>query len=402
MKISHWTKKGLVLAMVAALSFTFTQTTKAEESKSGFSRFMSKVSDSFSTTFLGEGVELAITKLREQRQNYPEILTEDVMNRVENALLQGDKESIKVLLAQLATTFKKPTQASVKSFVAWFEAWEENGGLKVAKMTATKASNLPSIEDYQTKISGGNHFAQVVGLWLYRDGSKYSEATDLEKALKETTDTASVLKSTYAEDFKTAKQKVKDDSKNPFWQCVCGEMEAYGLGTSQSASGAIGYYRKAALQGYNPAIIQFVRCANANSSLKDSVRFEALIWLKKLSLLDNSAAAEMAIGLMYMNGQGVARDHGMALISLEDAAKGGIPQAMYAIGKIYATGGVNVAKDETKSAQWLALAKAKGYDHSIAIPEGTDTTELEKIVTGTPTADDLALAALLFKDIFQE
>lgn len=386
--------------VIAALAFAAANDTHFQTSAQAETpTWLSKVTDSVTGIF-GNKEQSAIKKIQELGTQFPDVISEETSQKVQNALIQGDDETRATLALRIARDFKKPTKEGAKSFVNWFENWEKEGNINLAKFTKT-TPDIPDAEDYQTKADNGNHYAQTVLLWIYRTQGQYQKAVEMEKSLNNAPETASELKTKYKEDLSLCKDKAKDTG-NAFWQSVFAEMSQRGLGQSQDISDAVSWYRKAALQGYLPAAMEMARAVNTISS-KDSQKFEALLWLKKMSIVNDDNIAEMAAGLMYMNGNGVTRDHAMAVVSLKDAAAAGIPEAMYALGYIYEKGGVGVSKDTALAGAWYAVAKAHGYKVDTKLEAKSATVaELEKTITGKPSADDLALASAVFKDIFEK
>ncbi len=386
--------------VIAALAFASTNDIRLQTSAQAETpKWITKVTDSVTGIFSDRELN-AIKKIQSLRTQFPDIISEDTSRKVEDALIQGDEETKSTLALRIARDFKKPTKEGAKSFVNWFENWEKEGNINLAKFTKT-TPDIPNAEDYQTKADNGNHYAQTVLLWIYRTQGQYQKAAEMEKALNNAPETASELKTKYKEDLSLCKSKAKDTG-NAFWQSVFAEMSQRGLGQSQDISDAVSWYRKAALQGYLPAAMEMARAVNTISS-KDSQKFEALLWLKKMSIVNDDNIAEMAAGLMYMNGNGVTRDHAMTVVSLKDAAAAGIPEAMYALGYIYEKGGVGVSKDAALAGAWYAVAKAHGYKVDTKLEAKSATVaELEKTITGKPSADDLALASAVFKDIFEK
>ena len=389
-----------LLSAVLTLGVAFENSLVAQDASNWFSRAMSTVNDTLTSAF-GEENQVAIKTLRQARQSYSDILTEETTTKIENVLLQGDEDTIKVLTRRIAKDFRKPTKSSLKSFVTWFEEWEKEGNVNFVKFTESLPS-LPAEGDYLSKATNGNVYAQTVLLWIYRSNGKYTQAAEMEETLKATNKTATQLKADYKEDYKL----VEDDAKNTkssFWQSVCGEMELRGYGVSQDYSDALNSYRKAALQGFTPAIFQLVRTVNTSNEAKDSHRFEALLWLKKLSLINDNPVAEMGAGLMYMNGEGVSRDYAMAAICLGYAAAAGVPEAMFALGKIYENGGVGLTKDTALAGAWYSLAKEYGYEYESTLDvDKTVLSELKETITKELTPDEKVLAKLLFKDLYKE
>lgn len=65
--------------------------------------------------------------------------------------------------------------------------------------------------------------------------------------------------------------------------------------------------------------------------------------------------------MMYMNGDGVAKDFEEALKWLSKSAEQGYPVAQFNIGKMYAEGkGVTKSADEAR--YWLEKAAAQGHE----------------------------------------
>ena len=389
-----------LLSTVLTLGVAFENSLVAQDASNWFSRAMSTVNDTLTSAF-GEENQVAIKTLRQARQSYSDILTEETTTKIENVLLQGDEDTIKVLTRRIAKDFRKPTKSSLKSFVTWFEEWEKEGNVNLVKFTESLPS-LPAEGDYLSKATNGNVYAQTVLLWIYRSNGKYTQAAEMEETLKANNKTATQLKADYKEDYKL----VEDDAKNTkssFWQSVCGEMELRGYGVSQDYSDALNSYRKAALQGFTPAIFQLVRTVNTSNEAKDSHRFEALLWLKKLSLINDNPVAEMGAGLMYMNGEGVSRDYAMAAICLGYAAAAGVPEAMFALGKIYENGGVGLTKDTALAGAWYSLAKEYGYEYESTLDvDKTVLSELKETITKELTPDEKVLAKLLFIYLYKE
>lgn len=365
----------------------------AQQSESGFTSFMGKVSDVFAS-----GVNVAVKTLREARQDFPDILSAETESDIEGTLIQGDSETVKTLIKRIAQDFKKPTKDNLESFVSWYESWKTNATLEKYK------ANIPTMPDdnsYQSKATNGNRMAQCVMLWKARINGEYTKAAEWENTLNTAGESATELKKNYSEDKKQAK---KDAKTSAFWQSVCGEMDAYGIGDSKDLGDAVSWYRKAAVLGCQPAIYQMARSIYANtSSAKESQKLEALLWLKKLSLAGENPNADLAIGLMYMNGNGIPRDHEQAVLSLTTAANAGLPEAMYALGSIYENGGVSIAKDTAKAGAWYSLATKHGYKHDKTLEaKSADVKELATGITGKPTAEELALSGMIFKDIFNK
>jgi TPR repeat protein len=78
------------------------------------------------------------------------------------------------------------------------------------------------------------------------------------------------------------------------------------------------------------------------------------------------AKAQFALGTMYRDGQGVARDYAEALRWWRKAADQGVVDAQYALGNIYG-GGTGVAQDNILAYMWYDIAAQTGEEWLSAI-----------------------------------
>jgi TPR repeat protein len=67
----------------------------------------------------------------------------------------------------------------------------------------------------------------------------------------------------------------------------------------------------------------------------------------------------VALGGMYVRGEGVTKDYGKAIQWFQKAVDAGEPVAMYNLGLMYRDG-VGVAKDYDKAREWLQKAADAG------------------------------------------
>ena len=75
------------------------------------------------------------------------------------------------------------------------------------------------------------------------------------------------------------------------------------------------------------------------------------------------ADAQVNLGWMYANGQGVTKDEVEAVKWFRKAADQGNAPAQYNLGNMYRTG-QGVAKDEVEAYKWWLLAGAQGNEHA--------------------------------------
>jgi len=76
---------------------------------------------------------------------------------------------------------------------------------------------------------------------------------------------------------------------------------------------------------------------------------------------EGDAKAQEQLGVMYAQGQGVARDFGAAVRWWRKAAEQGLAKAQYYLGLQYG-GGYSMVRDEVAAYKWYSLAAAQGYE----------------------------------------
>lgn len=177
-------------------------------------------------------------------------------------------------------------------------------------------------------------------------------------------------------------------------------------------------FRKLAEQGHVPSM-NIVATYEASSQRKPANFAEAMRWWKKAAEI-GSGEAEFNIGLMYMNGEGVAKDQSQALRWMKLGAKNGyplangqlgamalqgelgltpgpeaiawlkqaaeddVPAAFFNLGSIYLKG-LGTEKDIVESYKWYTLA----FEH-----RQTDVRdELEKAMTAAQISEGVKRVA---------
>jgi hypothetical protein len=81
---------------------------------------------------------------------------------------------------------------------------------------------------------------------------------------------------------------------------------------------------------------------------------EAVRWYRK-SAVQGNGMAQMALGMMYFDGRGVARSHNAAFTWLEPATEQGKPLAQVTLGTMYEAGD-GVPQDYIQSYMWFNIA----------------------------------------------
>lgn len=107
----------------------------------------------------------------------------------------------------------------------------------------------------------------------------------------------------------------------------------------------------------------------------EKARYEALI-----DATDGKPEAQMLLGQLYFNGEGVGKDIQAALYWYEKAADQGLVDAQYRLGSLYFDGKSDIPKDYDKAYQWLKLALDNGQNDAKAKLEGLYKTESGKVV----------------------
>ncbi len=74
------------------------------------------------------------------------------------------------------------------------------------------------------------------------------------------------------------------------------------------------------------------------------------------------ALAQYAVGILYYEGQGVARDEAAATFWLRMAADQNMAEAQYKLGKMRAAGGEALEQDVTQAYVWFFLAAENGME----------------------------------------
>jgi TPR repeat protein len=74
-----------------------------------------------------------------------------------------------------------------------------------------------------------------------------------------------------------------------------------------------------------------------------------------------SNPAQFTLGVMYENGQGVARDYKEAVKWYRSAADKGYAEAQFNLGGMYLKG-IGVLQDNREAAKWLKMAAEQGHD----------------------------------------
>jgi len=107
----------------------------------------------------------------------------------------------------------------------------------------------------------------------------------------------------------------------------------------------------------------------------EKARYEALV-----DATDGKPEAQMLLGQLYFNGEGVEKDIKAALYWYDKAANLGFVDAQYRLGVLYFNGTPEIPKDYDKAYQWLQKALENGNTDAKPKLEGLYKTDAGKVV----------------------
>ena len=111
----------------------------------------------------------------------------------------------------------------------------------------------------------------------------------------------------------------------------------------------------------------------------------AMKWYRKAAEQGN-ASAQVSLGAMYLNGQGMPQDYAAAMKWVRKAANQGEALAQYDLGVLYSRG-LGVTRDYVQAHMWFKLAAARGQ-----IDAGKWRDSLAKLMTPAQIAEAQKLA----------
>ena len=133
-----------------------------------------------------------------------------------------------------------------------------------------------------------------------------------------------------------------------------GQMYANGKGVPQDDAEAVRWYRLAAEQDASEQD-KNAWFNNVDSALDDDDYSTYESEMHSLSIM----LAQLTLGRMYANGEGVPQDYAEAVRWFRLAAEQGYPDAQYALGTMYADGH-GVPKDSLLAYMWFSIASDGG------------------------------------------
>ncbi len=151
--------------------------------------------------------------------------------------------------------------------------------------------------------------------------------------------------------------KEKAEQGNAEAQYRVGWMYQTGKGTEANNEVAIVWYKKAANQGHLSA--QNNLCS---ADLSAQNFQEAAVWCDKAAN-QNHPKAQFLLAMMYLNGQGFAKDEAKSAQWLLKSAQQGYAASQYKLGFFYKEG-VGVAKDREAAKKYWEQAAAQNYKNA--------------------------------------
>ncbi len=130
---------------------------------------------------------------------------------------------------------------------------------------------------------------------------------------------------------------------------------------NQDYAQAINSFRKAALRGDASAQASLGVMYDEGQGVAKDYK-QALSWYKKAAAQGN-APGQNNLGTMYNTGQGVAQDYKQAMSWYGKAAAQGYAPAQFNLGIMYATGR-GTLRDYVEAHKWLSLSGANGQENA--------------------------------------
>lgn len=127
-------------------------------------------------------------------------------------------------------------------------------------------------------------------------------------------------------------------------------------------------------------------CSNVSASFDKATRayllgdFEKARYESLVAATDGDPKAQMLLGQLYFNGEGVKKDINHAIYWYEKAAESEFSDAQYRLGMLYHDGKKGVTKDLDKAYKWLIKAYDNGYKKAKTTLDWLHKTEQGKVV----------------------
>jgi TPR repeat protein len=187
---------------------------------------------------------------------------------------------------------------------------------------------------------------------------------------------------------------------------VLGQMYLYGLGTARDVDKAVFWLKKVAetpVPVYSSALIFDPAHPYAIDTRTRAIMALGGLYMTGQGVAKNPSEARKwfmradesgyvpatyDVGRMYLSGYGGEKSASKAAGYFDRAGKAGFAPAQYALGQIYYDGADGVAQDKTKAGAWLLLAAKAGYPDALyavgrmyELGEGGAKADLPKALT---------------------
>jgi hypothetical protein len=166
----------------------------------------------------------------------------------------------------------------------------------------------------------------------------------------------------YQTAFAEAMKRLEKDASDAAAMTLVAELQAQGLGVPQNMPEALRWYRLAAKQGDKNAqfALALAKLAGRDGPKAGPKDIPGARELLEKAAAQNHAGAWLQLGILALEGNGVASDFAKAGENFRRAAELAEPEAAYSLGLLYREGR-GVEKDPQQAAYWLKRAAEGGF-----------------------------------------
>jgi TPR repeat protein len=166
----------------------------------------------------------------------------------------------------------------------------------------------------------------------------------------------------YQTAFDEAMKRLDKDAGDAAAMTLVAELQAQGLGVPQNMPEALRWYRLAAKQGDKNAqfSLALAKLAGKDGPKEGPKDIPGARDLLEKAAAQNHAGAWLQLGILALEGNGVASDFAKAAENFRHAAELADPEAAYSLGLLYREGR-GVEKDPQQAASWLKKAAEGGF-----------------------------------------
>ena len=144
-------------------------------------------------------------------------------------------------------------------------------------------------------------------------------------------------------------------------QAAVGEYYLHGWGIDQDPVEAVGWFKKAANQGYGLSCFFLGMCYLEGEGITKDAKQAFMIFKKGADLNDSDSQA--MLGSCYLDGIGVAKDPSLAFVWTSKAAEQGHYGAQYNLASMFESG-IGVEQNYKKAAEFFKKSADQGHDEA--------------------------------------